>query len=262
MLVFASVVPHPPLLIPAIGKEAVKKVEKTKLALEKLEEELYLSKPDTILIIGPHGCYFEGAFCLNISANYTTDLREFGDLTTKQQFKGELNLASKIKMAAESQHLPISLVTDPIIDHSVSVPLYYLTKHLPNVAILPINYSGLDRKTHLDFGYLIKEQVMNTNRRIAVIASGDLSHALTSDAPAGFSAAGAEFDAKIQELLANHNAAGLLRLDPILVENAAECGYRSLLILFGILRDVNYDFKFLSYEAPFGVGYLTANFSL
>lgn len=262
MLVFASVVPHPPLLIPAIGKDAVKKVEKTKQALEKLEEELYLSKPDTILIVGPHGDYFDGAFCLNVSTDYVTDLREFGDLTTKQKFKGELNLASKIKMAAENQNIPISMVTEPAIDHSISVPLFYLTKHLPNVGILPINYSGLDRKTHLDFGYVVKEQIMNSNNRIAVVASGDLSHALTSDAPAGFNAAGAEFDAKIQELLAHHNTAGLLQLDEKMVEGAAECGFRSLLILFGILRDVNYDFKHLSYEAPFGVGYLTANFAL
>jgi hypothetical protein len=35
-LVFAAIVPHPPLLIPSIGKEAIKKIDKTKRALEKL----------------------------------------------------------------------------------------------------------------------------------------------------------------------------------------------------------------------------------
>jgi hypothetical protein len=36
-LVFAAIVPHPPLLIPSIGKEGIKKIDKTKRALEKME---------------------------------------------------------------------------------------------------------------------------------------------------------------------------------------------------------------------------------
>ncbi len=261
MLVFAGITPHPPLLIPAIGGEAIKKIEKTKQALVKMEEELYLSKPDIILIISPHGCFFQDTFCLNSSTDYVTDLREFGDLSTKQTFKGELNLAAKIKMAAEQQHLPVAMITEKKIDHGAAVPLFYLIRHLPKATILPMGYSDLDWKTHLDFGYLIKEQIMNTNKRVAVIASGDLSHALSSDAPAGFNPAGAEFDAKIQEILANHNTAGLLQMDAKLVGNAGECGFRSFLIMFGILRDFNYNYHSLSYEAPFGVGYLTAYFS-
>jgi MEMO1 family protein len=50
-LVFAAISPHPPLLIPSIGKEAIKKIQKTKEALEKLEEDLYLSRPEIIIII-------------------------------------------------------------------------------------------------------------------------------------------------------------------------------------------------------------------
>jgi len=33
-LVFAAITPHPPLLIPSIGKDVIKKVDKTKKALE------------------------------------------------------------------------------------------------------------------------------------------------------------------------------------------------------------------------------------
>jgi len=95
---------------------------------------------------------------------------------------------------------------------------------------------------------------------VAVIASGDLSHALTTDAPAGYNPAGEQFDAKIQELLASHNVAGLLNLDKQLVDNSAECGFRSLLILLGVLRDVNYEYRQYAYEKPFGIGYLTSHF--
>jgi AmmeMemoRadiSam system protein B len=260
-LVFAAITPHPPLLIPAIGKDSIKKIQRTKLAIEKLEEDLYLSRPEIIIIISPHGHQFNDAFSLNLSQKFESDLRQFGDLATKLVFYGETQLPYNIRSDAykHGQH-KIVIVNDPLLDHGTVVPLYYLTKHLPDIKILPISLSGLDNKNHLEFGYLIKDQIMKSNKRVAVIASGDLSHCLSSEAPAGFHKNGAIFDSKIQEFFISHNTSGLLTLESEIINEAAECGYRSFLILMGILRDVNYRYESYSYEGPFGVGYLTANF--
>lgn len=259
-LVFASVVPHPPLLIPNIGKDEIKKVEKTKKALEKLEEELYVAKPDVVLIISPHVSLFTDAFTINAYTNFVSNFEQFGDFATKIKWVGAEQIASKIGRLAKDQHLPVQLVGEEKLDHGSAVPLSYLTKHLPNVKILPLGYSGLDVKTHLKFGELLKEVTMESDKRIAVVASGDLSHGLTTDAPAGFSRVGAEFDAKLIELLETRNTVGLTNMDVKFVEEAAECGYRSLLILLGILKNIDYTFKNYSYEGPFGVGYLVGNF--
>lgn len=261
-LVFAAITPHPPLLIPTIGGDLVKKIEKTKAAMLKLEEDLYATKPEAIVIISPHGHMFEDAFSINVHDEYETDLKQFGDLATHLTFKVDPGLASQVQRATRSLSYGVRSISERALDHGVSVPLYFLTAHLPSVGILPISYTGLDWKTHVDFGHVLKEQIMKSNKRIAVIASGDLSHALTTDAPAGFNPAGAEFDEKIQELLATRNTAGMLSLDPKFVEDAAECGFRSFLILMGILRDVHYTYESYAYEGPFGVGYLTANFVL
>ncbi len=261
-LVFAAIAPHTPLLVPAIGKTNLKKLDKTKAALERLEEDLYASHPDMIIVISPHGAIIPDAFTVNFCDAYHTDLKEFGDLATKKTFKGETHLPYRIRQAAHEKNLRTILISHPNVDHGVSVPLLYLTAHSPNIPIMPIGFSNLDAKTHLDFGYIIKEQIMTTNRRIAVIASGDLSHALTTDAPAGFNAKGPEFDAKVQELLSSHNTTGLLQLAPELVGDAQECGFRTFLILMGILRDVHYSYESYAYEGPFGVGHLTANFVL
>lgn len=258
-LVFAAITPHPPLLIPTIGKETIKQVDKTKKAMELLEEELYLSKPDVIVIISPHGSYFSDAFTINVCPEFTTDLRDFGDLTTKLKLRGEMNLAATLRESTKEESIPTTMISEANLDHGSAVPLFYLTRHL-NVPILQIGFCDLDWKTHLDFGYLLKEQIMNTNKRVAVIASGDMSHALTTDAPAGFHPDGAKFDAKLQELLSTNNVMGMLQLDPQFVTNAAECGFRSFLILLGILKGVQYTYKQINYEGPFGVGYLTANF--
>lgn len=259
-LVFASIVPHPPLLIPNIGKDEIKKMEKTKKALEKLGEELYIAKPDVVLVISPHTSLFTDAFTINAYTNFVSDFEQFGDFATKITWQGAEQVAAKIGRMAKDQHLPVQLVGEEKLDHGSAVPLSYLTKHLPNVKILPLGYSGLDVKTHLKFGELLKEVIMESDKRIAVVASGDLSHGLTTESPAGFSKVGAEFDAKLIELLETRNTMGITNMDAKFVEEAAECGYRSILILLGILKNMDYTFKNLSYEGPFGVGYLVGNF--
>lgn len=259
-LVFAAITPHPPLLIPSIGKDILKKLDKTKTAMEKLEEELYLSKPDVIIVISAHGSFFSDAFTINVCPQYHSDLKEFGDLVTKLEFKGEMNLSTTIREKTKEEKIPTTMITEPALDHGSAVPLFYLTQHLPDVKILPISFCDLDWKTHLDFGYLIKEKILDCNKRVAVIASGDLSHALTTDSPAGFNPAGSKFDEKIQELLAHKNVSGMLQLEAEFVKNSSECGFRTFLILMGILKNVDFTYRQHSYEAPFGVGYLTANF--
>ena len=63
-------------------------------------------------------------------------------------------------------------------------------------------------------------------------------------------------------MLENKNTTGIANMDDKIVDSASECGYRSILILLGILKNMDYSFKNYSYEAPFGVGYLVGNFVL
>ncbi|MFH1947434.1 MAG: AmmeMemoRadiSam system protein B [Candidatus Magasanikbacteria bacterium] len=260
MLVFSTITPHPPLLIPNIGRDQIKKIIRTKEALDKLEQDLYLSKPDIIIIISPHGSLFDDAFSINAHTHFASDFEQFGDLNTKLEWNGANNLTARLKHFVKEEDLPLQLVSQEKLDHGASIPLFYLTQHLPNIKILPIGYSSLDTKTHLKFGEVLKELIMETDKRVAVIASGDLSHGLTTEAPAGFCKNGKEFDEKLIELLETRNTTGIVNLDPALIESSAECGYRSILILLGILKNMKYDFKNYSYEGPFGVGYLVGNF--
>lgn len=260
MLVFAAFVPHPPLLVPSIGKENLAKLEATDKAMRRLEEELYQAKPDSIIVISPHGELVDGAFSLNLATKYLASFEEFGDLVTKFEFSPDVALIHQIKERLEAK-MPVQLLSNEKVDHGLSIPLSYLTRHklLP---IVPISHANLDNKTHFDFGYEIKHLVEPQNKRIAVIASGDLSHALSDDAPAGFSENAKEFDGKIVELLKASNAEQIVNLDKELITSAHECGLKSLLILLGIIHNTNWQAEILSYEGPFGVGYLVCNFEL
>lgn len=261
MLVFAGVVPHPPLLIPSIGKENIEKLKKTIRAFDLLEEELNQANPDTIVVISPHGDINSKAFTINTKQSYTANFNNFGDFSTKLEFKSDLNFIMRLKSQYESS-LPIQLVSDENLDHGVSVPLYYLCRKNPNRRVVPITYSLLSYEKHLEFGRILKEAIFSMDKKYAIIASGDLSHKLSMQAPAGFSPQAKEFDKKIIQLLKKKNIDSILNLDLNVIEEAAECGLRAYLVLLGAIKNMNYEFEVLSYEAPFGVGYLVGQMKL
>lgn len=261
-LVFAGVVPHPALLIPSIGKDDFLKLDATRAALERLEQELYIAKPHYIVVITPHEGIFEDAFSINAHTELHSQFETFGDMTTKYSWHGAPELAAKIQHNTNTKRLPTRLVSNEGIGHGASVPLVYLTTHVQDVKILPIGYSNLDANAHMSFGHSIKDIIMESNKRVAVIASGDMAHTLSESAPAGFHKDGEWFDAEIQRLLQSGDKHGIQTLDATKIKNADECLYRSLLILCGILGNMQCQFEQYTYEAPFGVGYLTGQFHL
>ena len=253
--------PHPPVAIPTIGKEKSSQIKKTVDAMEKLEKDLYASKPDIVIIISPHGQVNPDAFTVNVSDHFEINFKEFGDFATKFDVKGDMVLMSTNSEKINNK-LPINIISDKELDHGIGVPAYFLLRHLEGTSLIPIYYSLLDNVSHFEFGKSLKELAMDSDKRIAVIASGDLSHCLTDKAPLPFNSTGKEFDEKLIELLKGADSQAIINLDHKLIEKAAECGLRSILILLGVLNNYNYKTEILSYEAPFGVGYLVANLRL
>lgn len=262
MLSFAALVPHPPLLIPLFEKKEGAKLAKTVKALKQIEQDLYLTKPETIIIITPHAKSFDDAFTTNIHDKCHTDYNMFGDISTKQEYPIDIMLASRVREMCDNENIQLQTVSTDTIDHGAGVPLQFLASHLPNIKILPIGISEKNAKEHFDFGYLIKKVIMESDKRIAVICSADLSHALITDSPAGFHKEGEEFDKKIQEVLTSGNTSSLLQMDDEFIKNASTCGYKPIVTILGMLQRIDYSAKVLSYESPFGVGYLVVNFVL
>lgn len=260
-IVAAAITPHPPILLPSIGRENLKKVEQTKLALEKLAQYFVEKEIDTILVISPHGYVQSDAFTVNLNPEYTCNFEEFGDFDTKVTWRSDIELIHKTREYLEST-ASLQLVNDAEIDYGSAVPLYFLTKDLPKAKIIPLSYSYLSYEEHYEFGKQFKKIIDQSKKRIAIVCSGDLSHRVTREAPAGYSPRGKKFDKKIIDLLLKNDTEKILNLDPDLIEDAGECGLRSILITKGIIDNIKNKPRLLSYEAPFGVGYLVMNFEI
>jgi len=260
---FAAITPHPPIIIPTIGAPAdLKRVSKTIKGMEKLAEEFAVAKPETVIVISPHGPVDFNCFTIVNSPTLAGHFYNFSDFDTELIFKNDLELVEKIEKECKKEKIPLRLANIGELDHGVLVPLYYLSQKHPNFKVVPIAYSYLDLETHFKFGKIIQRIVNSKQRTVGIIASGDLSHRLTPDAPAGYSPAGAKFDEKLIEMLKKKDIKGILNMEPDLVEEAGECGYRSIIILLGALNGLAWQPEILSYEGPFGVGYLVANFKL
>lgn len=258
MIVFAAIVPHPPESIPGIGKkEDFEKIKKTLNSFDILREGLEKARPDTILIISPHAHMEPYSFVINSASDLKGGFSKFG-LDETMSFKNDIEIADKISYRCQMDDVPAHLHPS-FIDHGTLVPLFHLTKNI-NVKVIHLSFSLMSYERHYNYGQVIGKIIddINLNRRVAIIASGDLSHRLAPDAPAGFSPEAVEFDRRIIHYLGNNDLANILGLDKTSVEEVAECGLRSILVLLGALHEKKHSFELLSYEGPFGVGYLTA----
>ena len=128
--------------------------------------------------------------------------------------------------------------------------------------IVPIAVSLAPLNELYDFGAGITEAAKRSGKSIAVIASSDMSHRLTKDAPAGYSPKGAEFDNKLVSLVRSNDVDGIINFDERLAEIAGQDALWSIAILLGALKGADYSVKLDSYEGPFGVGYMVAEYEV
>lgn len=253
--------PHPPLLIPEVGKENISHLKETQEAYKHLEAELYARKPEVLMIISSHSPN-QQSFSINQQPKIKINFKRFGDLLTNLEFDNDLSLGYKIKEATETT-LPIVLTAEETVDYGAGVPLFYLAQHLPNCQVCIVHPAkDLDYAQHVKFGEMIREEISSYNKRIAIVAAGDLSHRLHQDSPAGYSPRAQEFDQTVIKILAEKNHESLVKFDKFLAEEAKECAIKPLAVLQGIIKDLNYESEKLSYQAPFGIGYLVENFDL
>ncbi len=262
MIVFSALVPHSPLLIPSIGKEHREKLADTLKAYAEIEQALLISKPDTLVIISPHAQMYPDAMSGNVADHFTGQLKEFGDHGTTVTAKVDFLLLDHIHRAMREENVPFTLTSQEELDYGLTVPLLLLASQIPTVKVIPLSPSLLDARTHYEFGRQLKRVLHAEQRRVAVIASADLSHHANAQAPEGMTAEGQQFDATVREKLKVMDAAGLLALDAPMVDRAGQCGYKPLLMLLGALENINVAPRELCYEAPFGVGYLTMAFDV
>jgi aromatic ring-opening dioxygenase LigB subunit len=276
-LVFACIAPHGSLLIPLLGEKGAEKALATHTAMEELGRRVAATKPDTLVIITPHGHRVDRSFSLlnNLRVQGTLGPEPEGNgnsFTLSFEVDRELNAA-----IIEESHVlgvPVACVyfavaEDPKfympLDWGALVPLWFLGAALnpqPGVVIACPDRNNIPWELSAPFGLSIRKAAEKRDRRIAFVASADLGHAHDAQGPYGYDIASKEFDTALIDAVKAQDLARLLSFDLDWLKRASTDSYGQVLNLHGAIEGLNFKGELLSYEVPTYFGMMCVAYEL
>ena len=213
----AYMVPHPPLIVPAVGKGGESEIVPTTEAYERVASEISKIAPDTIVILSPHSVMYADYFHISPGKGAKGDFGRFGAPQVKFDEKYDEEFSRKLKLVDMlwDEGFPGGFQgeRDKTLDHGTMVPLYFIRKHYQGGKIIRIGLSGLSLADHYKLGIYIRKTAEALGRNTVIVASGDLSHKLKDYGPYGFDPKGPVYDEKIMEAAAKADFYGMLHFD-------------------------------------------------
>ena len=253
----AYMVPHPPMIVPAVGKGSEKQIEATSEAYRQVAREIAALAPETIIISSPHAIMYRDYFHISPGKYAKGSFGSFRAPEVSFRETYDTELVQTIERMAEERDFPAGTrgQRDPALDHGTMVPLWFIRQLYGDFKLVRIGLSGLPLEDHYALGRIIQRAVDETGRRAVYIGSGDLSHKLQKYGPYGFAEEGPEYDRRIMDVCGRGAFGELFDFDEDFCEKAAECGHRSFVILAGALDGLEVEAARLSHEDITGVGY-------
>lgn len=260
----AYMVPHPPIAVAEVGRGEEKKIRATLDAFDHVARRIADIAPDTIIITSPHAAMYADYFHISPGRSAAGDLRNFNAPQISFEVEYDTDLVRDITHAAERAGIPAGTEgeRDARLDHGVMVPLYFVNKRYSDYKLVRIGLSGYSLDVHKSLGRAIDSAAEKSNKKIVVIASGDLSHCQKEDGPYGYRQEGLQYDSRLMDVMRRCALSELTGFDEELLDRSQECGHRSFVIMSGILNSHKVKSEVLSHEATFGVGYGIAIFKI
>ena len=256
-VVGAVMVPHPPIILPEVGRGEEKKISETDRAYREAAELVRDLAPETIVLISPHSMMYADYFHISPGENAQGDMSRFRAPQIRIRADYDRTFAEALEKTASQTDFPAGTLGErnPELDHGTIVPLYYVNQAYRNYQLVRIGLSGLPLADHYRLGQMIGQTANSLGRRTVVIGSGDLSHKLRKDGPYGLSEEGPVYDERIMDVMGRAAFDELFDFSEAFCEKAAECGHRSFCIMAGALDGLELETRELSHEGTFGVGY-------
>jgi AmmeMemoRadiSam system protein B len=260
-LVFVGVAPHPPIMVPEVGGARVAEVRASVDAMSELTERIRACGAQTVVLVSPHAPLERNTFVAYGGPRLRGDFANFRAPQAIVEAPVDEELLRAIQQTAAEEKYRVIVLEPQQLDHGTAVPLYFLLRNGWAGRVVALGYSFLPDEDHIRFGECVRRAVEAVERPAAFVASGDLSHRLQPGAPAGFNPDARRFDEQVVAALRANAPGQIPRIDQGLRRLAGECGYRSMLVALGAASAVEPECEVISYEAPFGVGYLVAQMS-
>lgn len=256
---FAGLLPHAPILIPEVGEERRDGCRVTREACQELARRLVATAADRVVLVSPHAPRHGPAFGIYARKRLQGSLGTFGCPWVGVSLPGDVAFAAALATAAPAAGTEVWSIREPGLDHGALVPLWFLAAagwHGPTTVL---SLPAANGPTALrSMGQAIARAATALPGRTALIASGDMTHRATPGAPAGFDVRALEFDRQMAQRLRDGDLLSIAAIDTSLRSLAAEDAADSTMAVASAFDHHPSGQQVLSYEHPFGVGYLVA----
>jgi AmmeMemoRadiSam system protein A len=258
MMKGAIMVPHPPMILPEVGRGEEKTIQTTIDGYREAARFVAGLHPDTIIVSSPHSVMYRDYFHLSPGPGASGSLARFHAGGVKVEKEYDQQLVERIEQLARQEDFPAGTLgeRDPELDHATIIPLRFIDEayHAP-YRIIRVGLSGLPLADHYRLGQLIRQAADELGRSAVWVASGDLSHKLQTYGPYGYAPEGPEYDRRIMDVMGSGQFDQLLDFSEDFLEEAAECGHRSFVMMAGGLDGMAVECCRISHQDVTGVGY-------
>lgn len=259
-LVFAGIAPHGGSVIAEIAGDELELFKPTRDAMEEFGRKIREYKPDTIVVLTPHGLRLKGYNAI-YTCEYCRGTLSGAENSVSAEFHCDQPMARQILEQVEAAGIPVvganyGALAGPAsnieMDWGTLIPLWFSgaqDEEKPEVVIIaPTREIPLQQLVEL--GRIIARVAGESGTKVALIASADQGHAHDPEGPYGFHPAAKEYDEKIATIIKENTLAELLNIDLQLVEEAKPDSLWQMLILHGALQIVPMYGTLLSYQVP------------
>jgi len=261
-IVYSAIVPHSPLLLPTIGKDAYSTLQKTTDALATVRKAIEEKQVETLILLTTSDEHkkHSSLFRILLPTEYTAEFTEFGDLMTTWSCPSDTVLAAEAKNDLARAEIKTTFKSDSLLDYPAGVPLFTLVKE-GSLKIIVIQPAEVDLQSLFAFGQILHSTFQSSQKRIACIASGDLAHCgKKKSTHEHYAKTCLPFDYMFLDALQKKRPEPLLSFDYKGSEKLGACALPVTVVLHGMLDQIDWTVSVLSYEAPFGVGYAVVEF--
>ncbi|MBR0091429.1 MAG: AmmeMemoRadiSam system protein A [Lachnospiraceae bacterium] len=250
-------VPHPPLIVPAVGKGEEHIIDETATAYREAAKLVAELQPETIVLSTPHSILYSDYFHISPGMGATGSLAQFRAPEEKFTVDYDTDFVTALCSLADVNDFPAGTEGERNrnLDHGTMVPLHFIHQQYKAYKLVRIGLSGLSLADHFRIGHMIAQVARELDRRVVYVASGDLSHRLQPDGPYGFDPHGPVYDERIMDVMGRAAFDELPDFEEDLCEKASECGHRSFCMMAGALDGLALETKKLSHQDITGVGY-------
>jgi len=258
---FCGLFPHPPIVVPDVGRERHDDCRPTYDACCEFARRLVAAEPARLFVVSPHSPRARRAFGLWSGERLQGNLGHFGAPRAAVDLANDPEALAALAVAAKTHGVDTWTIPSEPLDHGAVIPLWFAQEAGWNgptsIASLPWSENP---RTMEAFGRTVADAFAPLPGATALIASGDMTHRAIPGAPAGYHPRGVEFDRTLTDLVRQGRLADIAGIDPGLRQDAAEDAADTSIIAAAAIGFRPRGAEVLSYEHPFGVGYLVAVF--